>query len=140
MPWLSERSDHNPFPFFPLDYHPCDFTSLSTVLSKHPYFSSDTPKVDGILFYHSEAFYTPGSTPLVVWLKPFMVPEILRIQISDGYMDTRPSFYVDMNQYIDDYENKEKQKKRKIKKNKKRDADDEDEIREVEMLDEMICF
>lgn len=33
--------------------------------------------LDGILFYHSESRYTPGKTPLVLWLKPEMVRPVL---------------------------------------------------------------
>ena len=33
--------------------------------------------LDGILFYNNETHYTHGPTPLVGWLKAFMLPEIL---------------------------------------------------------------
>ena len=36
-------------------------------------------EVDGILFYHKETHYTHGPTPLIGWLKPFMMKEILGI-------------------------------------------------------------
>ena len=33
------------------------------------------------MFYHKKTAYTTGETPLVGWLKPFMVPEVLGISI-----------------------------------------------------------
>lgn len=33
--------------------------------------------VDGIMFYHTNSHYTHGPTPLVGWLKPYMMKEIL---------------------------------------------------------------
>uniref|UniRef100_A0AAQ4PFQ1 Snurportin-1 n=1 Tax=Gasterosteus aculeatus aculeatus TaxID=481459 RepID=A0AAQ4PFQ1_GASAC len=38
------------------------------------------PPVDGLLFYHRQTHYTPGSTPLVGWLRPYMVTDILGLQ------------------------------------------------------------
>lgn len=43
-------------------------------------------QVDGILFYHKEAHYLPGQTPLVTWLLPWMLPEILSVPIPDKYV------------------------------------------------------
>lgn len=42
-----------------------------------PLFKNDTPILDGLLFYHKFAHYTSGVTPLVGWLYPFMVNEVL---------------------------------------------------------------
>uniref|UniRef100_A0A915IRY6 Snurportin-1 n=1 Tax=Romanomermis culicivorax TaxID=13658 RepID=A0A915IRY6_ROMCU len=41
---------------------------------------TDKNQIDGLLFYCNEAFYVPGLTPLIGWLKPFMVREILNVQ------------------------------------------------------------
>ncbi|KAK6616969.1 hypothetical protein RUM44_005326 [Polyplax serrata] len=139
MPWLSARSDQNPFPFNHLDHYQCNLDTLSLTLQQYPHFTLDTPKIDGILFYHSEAYYTPGHTPLVVWLKPFMIPEVFRIEVSDRYMVTRPATYVNMITYIGEYESKEKLKenknKRKIKGHNLKTP--EESVTEIEMMDEM---
>jgi snurportin-1 len=37
---------------------------------------------DGYLFYHPLGFYESGYSPLVCWLKPFMIEEILGIKLS----------------------------------------------------------
>lgn len=50
-------------------------------------------EIDGILFYHKEAHYTPGHTPLSLWLKAYMLPEILNIPIPQWIQDKTPSDY-----------------------------------------------
>ena len=44
-------------------------------------FPNETLELDGLMFYHKKTAYTAGETPLVGWLKPFMVPEVLGISI-----------------------------------------------------------
>lgn len=39
-----------------------------------------------MLFYHNESHYNPGRTPLVGWLKPFMLPKILSIQLPESFL------------------------------------------------------
>jgi len=42
----------------------------------------DPPIVDGILFYHKEAPYISGTTPLVGWLKPeHMTEQFLTLKL-----------------------------------------------------------
>ena len=39
-------------------------------------------QIDGLLFYHLKTHYMPGvTTPLVTWLKPYMIPDILGVQV-----------------------------------------------------------
>ena len=40
-----------------------------------------------MLFYHNESHYIPGRTPLVGWLKPFMLPKILGIQLPESFLN-----------------------------------------------------
>ena len=44
-------------------------------------FPNTTIELDGLMFYHKKTAYTSGETPLVGWLKPFMVPEVLGVSI-----------------------------------------------------------
>ena len=37
---------------------------------------------DGYLFYHPLGFYQPGDSPLVCWLQPFLVDEILQMKLT----------------------------------------------------------
>lgn len=39
-------------------------------------------QVDGLLFYHKRSHYIPGRSPLVGWLKVYMLNEILHIPIN----------------------------------------------------------
>lgn len=49
-------------------------------------------QVDGLLFYHRQTHYTPGSTPLVGWLRPYMVSDILGIEVPEGPLTTKPQY------------------------------------------------
>uniref|UniRef100_A0A1I8A434 Snurportin-1 n=1 Tax=Steinernema glaseri TaxID=37863 RepID=A0A1I8A434_9BILA len=42
--------------------------------------------LDGLLFYHSQVLYSPGQNPLVGWLKPWMLPEILNVNVPEKFM------------------------------------------------------
>ncbi|XP_075620395.1 snurportin-1 isoform X2 [Balearica regulorum gibbericeps] len=48
--------------------------------------------VDGLLFYHKQTHYTPGSTPLVGWLRPYMVPEILGLAVPVNALTAKPDY------------------------------------------------
>ncbi|XP_016393085.1 snurportin-1-like [Sinocyclocheilus rhinocerous] len=48
--------------------------------------------VDGLLFYHKETHYTPGSTPLVGWLRPYMVVDILGIEVPQCPLTIKPDY------------------------------------------------
>uniref|UniRef100_A0A3Q3AB74 Snurportin-1 n=1 Tax=Kryptolebias marmoratus TaxID=37003 RepID=A0A3Q3AB74_KRYMA len=48
--------------------------------------------VDGLLFYHRQTHYTPGSTPLVGWLRPYMVSDILGMEVPAGPLTAKPEY------------------------------------------------
>lgn len=54
--------------------------------------SLSCPQVDGLLFYHKQTHYTPGSTPLVGWLRPYMVPEILGLTVPTTVLTAKPDY------------------------------------------------
>lgn len=123
MPYLLERSSKNPYPFIPLQFYSCEPSIITSQMLRYPYFENNEPKVDGILFYHKDGLYMPGSTPLVIWLKPFMLPEIFcdTITIANEYLSDVPIDYVDMMDYISKFDERQlrtlqKQKERKKKK------------------------
>lgn len=70
--------------------------------------------MDGLLFYHHEASYTGGRTPLVGWLKPYMVPEVLNIPVAAEYLLTKPVKYRTLKLYIE-YVNSFKKKPKNYK-------------------------
>ncbi|KAL1246154.1 Snurportin-1 [Trichinella spiralis] len=82
-----------------------------------------TCPVDGFLFYHKQSMYTPGSTPLVGWLKPFMLGDILKIPLPEEYCNTNGGAGVF--QYIAAYEAKrEAMVKHRFKPNRNQEKDD----------------
>lgn len=81
-------------------------------------FFPDNVQVDGINFYYPESMYTPGETPLVLWLKPFMVPDILQKPVNDHLGQLyKPPDYVNIFKYIENL-NKKNKKTKKTKKKK----------------------
>ena len=74
-----------------------DKSSIQSILQKKP-FEFD---VDGLLFYHREGHYTPGHTPIVLWLKSYMLPEILDISIPEWVKSKTPSDYKGYKDMID---------------------------------------
>lgn len=56
--------------------------------------------VDGVLFYHKRTHYTFGTTPLVVWLKPYMLPELLDIPVPDSMLANKPVSYSTYSEHL----------------------------------------
>ncbi|XP_029431116.1 snurportin-1 isoform X2 [Rhinatrema bivittatum] len=84
---LAERSRRNPFKFVNLQSFSCSSESICNVLAM------DFPfEVDGLLFYHKQTHYTPGSTPLVGWLRPYMLADILGIDVPVSPLTTKPEY------------------------------------------------
>ncbi|XP_071078022.1 snurportin-1 isoform X2 [Desmodus rotundus] len=84
---LGENTKLNPFKFVGLKNFPCTPESLREVLSM------DFPfEVDGLLFYHKQTHYSPGSTPLVGWLRPYMVSDILGMAVPASPLTTKPEY------------------------------------------------
>nr|XP_056721888.1 snurportin-1 [Euleptes europaea] len=101
---LEEKSRLNPFRFVGLQNYPCTNESLCEVLA------TDFPfEVDGLLFYHKQAHYNPGSTPLVGWLRPYMVSDILGISVPAGPLTTKPDYAGHQLQQIIDHKRSKKQ-------------------------------
>lgn len=65
----------------------CTAESIKAALAAEYSFS-----VDGLLFYHRQTHYTPGSTPLVGWLRPYMVTDILGIEVPAGPLTKKPEY------------------------------------------------
>ncbi|XP_048812517.1 snurportin-1 [Lagopus muta] len=84
---LGEKSRINPYKFVGLQNFPCTSESLCEVLT-----TSFPFEVDGLLFYHKQTHYTPGSTPLVGWLRPYMVPDILGLAVPATPLTAKPAY------------------------------------------------
>uniref|UniRef100_A0A914I276 Snurportin-1 n=1 Tax=Globodera rostochiensis TaxID=31243 RepID=A0A914I276_GLORO len=57
--------------------------------------------LDGLLFYYNEAFYIPEQTPLVGWLKPWMLPELLGVSVPKHY--TTDMEHTNSREFIDEF-------------------------------------
>ncbi|XP_026493646.2 snurportin-1 [Vanessa tameamea] len=104
---------------------PCTNHFLSYLLSAYPQFENNTPPLDGLLFYHKRAHYVAGETPLVGWLYPYMIPEVLGedIIIHPEYIDETPEGYVNQADFIQKFEIKYSKKNKRRSINIKMDMD-----------------
>lgn len=76
---VAVKTKPNPHLFIPLPYYGCDHGTLCTAIGQH------AREADGLLFFCKETPYTPGTTPLVVWLTPDLLGPVL------GIADSGPS-------------------------------------------------
>uniref|UniRef100_A0A5S6QD27 Snurportin-1 n=1 Tax=Trichuris muris TaxID=70415 RepID=A0A5S6QD27_TRIMR len=69
--------------FVVLPKYKCSHAMLQDVMNKRlwPF----EGRLDGLLFYHGSSLYESGETPLVGWLKPFMLKELLGVTVPDEY-------------------------------------------------------
>uniref|UniRef100_A0AAY4CT55 Snurportin-1 n=1 Tax=Denticeps clupeoides TaxID=299321 RepID=A0AAY4CT55_9TELE len=84
---LSEIAKRNPFRFIALNSTVCTTEFIQEALSKEYSFN-----VDGLLFFHRQTHYTPGSTPLVGWLRPYMVSDILGMEVPMNPLTAKPEY------------------------------------------------
>eukprot|EP00041_Stephanoeca_diplocostata_P020890 m.477876 g.477876 ORF g.477876 m.477876 type:complete len:396 (-) comp21689_c0_seq11:2485-3672(-) len=71
-----QRATTNPYTFVPMYYNACTPINVANaVATPYPF------EIDGLLFFHNECHYTPGKTPLSLWLEPSMLAEVLGIPI-----------------------------------------------------------
>ncbi|CAG5957645.1 unnamed protein product [Menidia menidia] len=84
-PLFYPRMHH--FQFVSLQSSDCTAESIRNALAAEYSFS-----VDGLLFYHRQTHYTPGTTPLVGWLRPYMVTDILGVEIPEGHLTAKPDY------------------------------------------------
>lgn len=96
-PDLRTRSRINPYSFQPLPVYQCTKKSISDALNSPLPFNDP---LDGLLIYHREVHYQPGKTPLVGWIKGYMVPELLDIPVCQELLDQRPEDYGGMKTYL----------------------------------------
>ena len=113
-----QRSNVNPYIFTPLKHYSTDKESLQNVLMD-PNFPGFDISLDGLLFYHNMLNYMPGHTPLVGWLKGYMVPEMLGIHVSSKIDKQKPPTYSSMEDHITEFEAKYFKEKEKRKINEK---------------------
>lgn len=86
----------------------CNQQSLMQVFALQPPF-----ELDGVLFYHGDVAYRRGATPLVGWLKPYMLPEWFpQVTVHPDYLRDMSPDYEDYLADIKRYEEETKKYKR----------------------------
>lgn len=107
---LQTTSSCNKYPFYKVEALLSD--QLKNQLS-NPYMiqGDHNIKLDGILFYLKDAPYKMCITPNVGWLKPFMVKEVLGIDVHESFQ--APPNYVGMIDYLARSEKSRNQYKQK---------------------------
>lgn len=96
-PEISSKTERNRYPFLLLPVIPCVRETVEASLMKDDEYWNP---LDGLLFYHKQGFYTPKVSPLVGWLKPFMIPEVLKFNVSDSLMQKKPISYVNIQHHL----------------------------------------
>lgn len=94
---LRHRSRINPYSFQPLPVYQCTKESISEALNSPMPFNDN---LDGLLIYHRQVHYMPGKTPLVGWIKGFMVPELFDVQVCEDLMEQKPPEYGGMKTFL----------------------------------------
>lgn len=87
-------SSRNTYPILLLPHIYCN-SNLESALES----LSALAPLDGLLFYHCDGLYTKGRTPLVTWLKTFMLSEVLGMSLPPPF-DEKPDDYIDMRHYL----------------------------------------
>ncbi|CAH0405454.1 unnamed protein product [Chilo suppressalis] len=143
--WLQSQFAENPevgvinkqnkIKFTLLPKSPCKPDELNKFMMTYPHFESNSPSLDGILFYHRQAHYISGETPLVGWLFPYMVPEVLGadITVNKSYMSQKPEGYVNQADFIRNFEEKQAKKKHGRRSSRNSNAMDTADINKTEM-------
>ncbi|XP_054706628.1 snurportin-1-like [Uloborus diversus] len=107
---VQSEAKNNPYKFIPLPHYNCDTESIRNTLHSPLPFDC---KLDGLLFFHKRSHYLCGTSPLVTWLKPYMVPEILSIEVPASLCTDRPADYVCMQQHLPKAFKKNEERKNK---------------------------
>ncbi|KRF98957.1 uncharacterized protein Dwil_GK27411 [Drosophila willistoni] len=90
-----------------------DASAVEEVLQKYPIWEENKPQLDGFLFYHKQASYVCGTTPLVCWLFAYMLPNLLGLPVNGNYVapeDYLPDQALD---YMDEFDRKLKEQRKK---------------------------
>merc|ERR1711962_1265153 len=113
---MMDNSRNNPYRFMPLPIYECTPASISNALNSSLPFED---KLDGLLIYHKNVHYTPGKTPLVGWIKGYMVPELLGIEVCQELQEQQPAEYGGMKTYLKKtYDRVDRMKKAELEKAK----------------------
>lgn len=114
---LDQVTDQNECSFQIIEKYNCaDEIGLNAFFANYPVWPENQPELDGFLFYHKEASYVNGKTPLVGWLFAFMIPEFFHVPCFNGhFLADKPDDYQNHSSFMTQFDEKllEKQKNRR---------------------------
>lgn len=119
----------------------CNELAFNQLFTMFPIWPNNQPELDGFLFYHKEASYVHGQTPLVGWLFAFMIPELFNVpSINEHYFNDKPANYTNYMDYIKQFDEDlfNRRKMRKSKNNIKHHMDEEEQQSNDENNDEKV--
>uniref|UniRef100_A0A914PZR3 Snurportin-1 n=1 Tax=Panagrolaimus davidi TaxID=227884 RepID=A0A914PZR3_9BILA len=79
---------------------PCNNEEMTKIMTKPLEFD-----INGLLYYNNDGWYTSGYTPLVGWLEPWMLPEVVNIPIHRRYNFQKKND-LPLKEYVDDFNDK----------------------------------
>lgn len=79
---VAVATKHYPYRFLPLPCCKCERALMEDMMRNGFDF-----ELDGLLYYHSAVVYEAGQSPLVGWLKPWMLPEILNVTVPEKFLN-----------------------------------------------------
>ncbi|XP_017071146.1 snurportin-1 [Drosophila eugracilis] len=119
---FAKVGDHNEKSFVLLDHVDFENTSaVEKVLHQYPLFPENKPALDGFLFYHKEASYVCQTTPLVCWLFPFMMMDVLGLPVSNSYTAPEDYQHGQALKYMNEFDRKLAEHRKQLKEQKKAD-------------------
>ena len=87
--------------FINVECQPAELPLIQTLLCYKDIEDNCGIPIDGVLFYHKISVYTSGRTPLVGWLKPYMIPEMLGIPVHNSYLEQKPETYCTLMEHLE---------------------------------------
>lgn len=122
---LSVVTEANEYAMKEIHIYDCsDEYEIESCLNAFPLWENNSPMLDGLLFYHKEASYVHGTTPLVGWALTYMVPEILGYPylnyVNVEYFAERPADYTDYLSFIKKFDDEEAKRKKMYKRHPNR--------------------
>lgn len=116
---FDQITEHHEHPFRVIEKVSCDNElAFNRLFATFPIWPNNQPELDGFLFYHKEASYVHGKTPLVGWLFAFMIPELFNVPcFNENYFNERPANYINYTTYMEKFDD-DLGKKRKMRRSK----------------------
>lgn len=103
--WLKSKIEEHPeLQTIRKGVNDCSIIPLLYVTCDQPFYDClqnmcKTFSIDGLLFYHKQIPYTNGRTPLVAWLKAYMLPEVLNMLVPEE-LEEKPAGYIDFETHV----------------------------------------